>query len=160
MERIMIGLFGLFFCICVFADTNILPVSMTASTCTGKDVCSINPETLTSQNDKAATVSSPMMHVHLTAKYPTAEIRIPANATTGYTWQVKAYDSTLLEVKKVNYIVSSQLIGAGGQEIWRITAKPNAFSKPITTQVTFIYARSWEKDQEPADSKTIRVDIH
>lgn len=154
VKRIGVSLLGLLFCSCLFANT--LPASTAMSTCTGKDVCSINAEALTNQ---ATTVAPQTIHIQLTAKQPATEIRMPANATTGYAWQLKAYDSTLLEIKRVDYIVSSQLIGAGGQEVWRITAKPGVFSKPVTTQVTLIYARSWEKNQAPADSKTIVVAI-
>lgn len=73
------------------------------------------------------------------------KIQLASNPTTGYSWFVKSYDKHLIKVIKHTFQKPTQRMpGAGGREVWTLksTAAFNANSK---TQITFVYARPWEK---------------
>lgn len=78
--------------------------------------------------------------------FPNSDIRItlPANPTTGYQWQVQAYDHSLLQMASQHYYRSTtRLMGAGGQTIFIFKLK-NTSSHPKSTEIVFKYSRPWE----------------
>lgn len=99
----------------------------------------------------------------LTKENPSCTIRLPSNPTTGYSWTIQAYDTTLLQLKRHYYISpETGLIGAGGEDIWEFEATPKAFeTAPHRVKIRLIYARSWEMAQgkEPANIKTVKIMI-
>jgi inhibitor of cysteine peptidase len=72
------------------------------------------------------------------------EIRLPANATTGYSWQAAGLRGpALAETAKPQYLApSSNLAGAGGVQTFSYTART-----PGSERLSFSYQRPWEKVQ-------------
>jgi len=80
-------------------------------------------------------------------------IRLEANATTGYRWEVQ-YDEEYLELTDQDYEVEASpgIVGAGGQETF--TFRALAIGK---TEITFSYSRSWE--EEILKTRTFEVTV-
>lgn len=98
----------------------------------------------------------------ITRDHPTVTITLPSNATTGYKWSITNYDKTLLTLNDHQYITpDSNLIGAGGKEVWTFNATPLGLSIPRTTQITLLYARPWEtkNNNTPKNSTTKIITI-
>lgn len=75
-------------------------------------------------------------------------VRLKANPTTGYSWFLQQYDNTLVTVQDHQYQApTSQLVGAGGVDVWHFKLTPQAQLGPVTTQIHFVYARPWEIQQ-------------
>ena len=74
-------------------------------------------------------------------------IILRSNPTTGYSWRLaQPLDKDILHLRGSTYRPPRTLRkGAGGEEIWRFTAKAGG-----TTDIVFEYVRPWEKDKEPA----------
>jgi len=75
-------------------------------------------------------------------------VTLPSNPTTGYSWEMveQGEDAAVVVVAKEfrASIGASGRIGAGGAEHFRLRLlKAGRFT------VTFVYRRSWEKEQEP-----------
>ena len=83
----------------------------------------------------------------------TLKIVLDANETTGYTWEIKGYDKTVIRLDKSCYKVDSKLIGAPGKQIY--------FFKVIDkgeTDLNIIYHRSWEKGVKPVKTFNLEID--
>jgi len=66
-------------------------------------------------------------------------LSLDSNPTTGYVWQAE-FDDELLELMGTNFVLSSDLIGAGGIESFEFRAL-----KKGETEITMVYKRSWEE---------------
>jgi inhibitor of cysteine peptidase len=78
---------------------------------------------------------------------PQFVIRLKANPTTGYSWFLREYDSTLLTPMKHHYEApNTKLLGASGYDVWTFSVKPAGFTVPQITQIRFIYTRPWEAE--------------
>jgi inhibitor of cysteine peptidase len=66
-------------------------------------------------------------------------LSLDSNPTTGYAWQAE-FDDELLELMGTNFVLSSDLIGAGGIESFEFRAL-----KKGETEITMVYKRSWEE---------------
>jgi len=77
-------------------------------------------------------------------------IRLDANHTTGYQWQlVQPLDPNILELVSSEYRpVEAKLVGAGGKEAWTFKSV-----RPGKAKVSFKYLRPWEKDAKPAETE-------
>ena len=82
-------------------------------------------------------------------------VTLPANPTTGYQWSLTNYDKSLLDFVNSRYIgPKTRRIGAGGQMVF--TFKVNAGKVlPKSTQMTFVYARSWEPNTAKPSQITV-----
>jgi predicted secreted protein len=82
----------------------------------------------------------------LTKTHPGYVVQLDSNPTTGYSWQVEAYDPALITIKKHEYIAPKRSIaGEGGHELWWFVATPVALEKvPQKTIIKMIYVRPWE----------------
>ncbi len=81
---------------------------------------------------------------------PIFSIKLKSNATTGFSWYLRAYDSNLLQPIKQTYEppANKKLIGAGGYQIWTFRVKPSGFAVPMQTSIRFVYGRSWENNSQ------------
>ena len=83
-------------------------------------------------------------------------IVLESNPATGYSWQLaQALDKNVLKVVEIKHSAKkTNLIGAGGKDLWTLQGL-----QPAETQITFEYARSWEKDIPPVKRSifTIRI---
>ena len=70
---------------------------------------------------------------------------LAANPTTGYTWTVEIADEAVVSVTNDGIAPDSEeLTGAGGMQRFELVGKAQGY-----TTVTFVYARSWETEEEP-----------
>lgn len=83
-------------------------------------------------------------------------ISLPGNPTTGFTWEVKDLDATILEQVGETQFDSSNpgLVGAGGT----LTLTYKAIQAGSTT-LTLVYHRPWESDVEPLQTYTVQVTV-
>ena len=101
----------------------------------------------------------------LTPSNSTVIIKLASNPTTGYTWRA-IHDKKTLTLKSHKFDApKTQLVGAGGSEIWEFAVTSDALATqsatPLITQVTFFYVRPWEiKDNKiPKGTKTKVITI-
>jgi len=81
-----------------------------------------------------------------------AEISLPSNPSTGYSW-VATFDAALVELADQRYVDSGTgALGAAGTEVFVFKGL-----KKGRVTVVFEYKRSWET--QVADSKQIVLDI-
>ena len=70
---------------------------------------------------------------------------LSAHPTTGYTWAVEIADEAVVSVTDDGIAPDSEeLTGAGGMQRFELVGKAQGY-----TTVTFVYARSWETEEEP-----------
>ena len=85
----------------------------------------------------------------------TFTVRLDANATTGYRWQLAtAPDPAIAKLLDSNYEVDGPATGSGGTEVWQFKAIAIG-----TTRLGFAYARPWEHGQPPVRSHTVAVRV-
>ena len=114
----------------------------------------------TGKNDEA-TANTKMQSIQVSTQ-PTQNytVKLPSNATTGYSWFIKSYDSNWLTLQSHQYVApQTNRVGAGGYEIW-VFAPTHAFKAPHAIPVTFVYARSWELTSGTAknlQTKTVNI---
>ena len=96
------------------------------------------------------------MSMTVSAKKKEFSVQLPANPTTGFQWSLINFDKKLVKMTSKKYIVpKTNLIGAGGKMVFNF-ALVRRKSYPQKTQITFVYARGWEKNT----SSTKQVIIH
>jgi inhibitor of cysteine peptidase len=74
----------------------------------------------------------------------TFTVTLPANRTTGYSWQIGEFTPGIVKMISEDYTLAENtrgLVGAGGEQIWTFEAV-NAGEVTIH----FEYARPWEKN--------------
>jgi len=80
-------------------------------------------------------------------------LRLPANPTTGYSWQVTNLPASLRKAGEPTYQPDSSMIGSGGTSIYKfetITAGKG--------NLNLVYRRPWEKGQ-PVKSCAIKITV-
>ena len=86
-------------------------------------------------------------------------ISLDSNATTGYEWQLaEELDESIVEqVGDPQYIMeegAEERVGAGGTEVWTFKGTGKG-----ETTIKFEYVRSWEDEEEPAETKEFKVEV-
>ncbi len=84
-------------------------------------------------------------------------IAIPSNRTTGYSWTGKSSNGTVTvwgSAYQGPPATAKQKMGAGGEQIFVCKA-----NNPGTAQITFSYARPWQKGSKPAGTMTFSVTV-
>jgi len=83
-------------------------------------------------------------------------ITLEANKTTGYEWQfAKPLDESMVQLISLDYLIDkTELMGAGGKQIWVLKAL-----KAGKTVIYFKYVRSWEKGIPPVNEETFIIVI-
>ena len=85
----------------------------------------------------------------------TLRVELQGNPTTGFTWEEQSPPNTILQQTKHSYVPSSSLVGAGGT--YEFTFKAISVG---STQISFIYYRTWEGDIPPEKRFVITVITH
>lgn len=102
-------------------------------------------------------VSDPEKSIVVTASQPEFTIRLASNPTTGYSWFIKRYNKSFLSIQKHQFLPpTSQIVGAGGVDLWVFKVNPEAFVAPHIFKIKLVYARPWEVDK---DNKEIEFTI-
>jgi len=82
-------------------------------------------------------------------------VNLAANATTGFQWSVGQFDKDLLTLSSSVYqSPDTKLIGAGGRILFTFSLNKGK-TYPKTTELTFKYARSWEKETGTVQKVTV-----
>ncbi len=84
-------------------------------------------------------------------------IAIPSNPTTGYSWTGKSSNGTITvwgSAYEGPAATAKQKMGAGGQQIFVCKA-----NNPGIAQITFSYARPWQKGVKAARTMTFSVTV-
>lgn len=84
-------------------------------------------------------------------------IAIPSNPTTGYSWTGKSSNGTVTvwgSAYEGPAATANPRMGAGGQQIFVCKA-----NNAGTAQITFSYARPWQKGMKPARTMTFSVTV-
>ncbi len=85
----------------------------------------------------------------------TVIVQLPGNPTTGYTWSVKSYDTSILSLEVHDYTAdTSDRMGSGGTFSFQFKALA-----PGSSTITLTYERPWEKDVPPAKTFSTEVDV-
>jgi inhibitor of cysteine peptidase len=83
-------------------------------------------------------------------------IRLPSNPSTGYRWELLPADPPIVqllgEAKFEPRAASAGMVGAGGEEVFRLRAQ-----SPGEVTLCWVYRRSWEASEPPADTRSLRV---
>ena len=81
-------------------------------------------------------------------------VTLDSNATTGFSWSISGIsdEDVVDEVSNEYQAPDSELMGAGGQEVWTFEATEKG-----TSTVEMQYSRSWETGVEPAATFNVTV---
>lgn len=74
------------------------------------------------------------------------EIRLKANATTGYSWRFEPLPEDLLSLKSSTYVPTPTepgVVGSGGTQVYRFVA-----AQPGSGDIDFVYERPFEKGKD------------
>ena len=84
------------------------------------------------------------------------EVSLSGNPTTGYSWEVKSVDATILEQVGEPQFSSDNpnLVGSGGIQTFTFDVK-----KSGSVTLELIYHRPWETDVEPLQTFSIQVEV-
>jgi len=88
-------------------------------------------------------------------KGQTITIKLEANPTTGYTWEVVESEGAILrQVGETEYEAESDLIGAGGVQTLLFEAVEAG-----EIELRLVYHRPWETDVEPLETFSVQVTV-
>jgi inhibitor of cysteine peptidase len=81
-------------------------------------------------------------------------VTLESNQTTGYSWELKEIgDTSILQKTSNEYIApDTNLVGAGGQEVWTFKAL-----KAGETTLTMEYSQPWERGDKANKTFSITV---
>src|SRR3990167_320034 len=91
------------------------------------------------------TVSEDGSTYQVSSAQNTFVVTLQSNATTGFQWDIKHYDHSLLTLTSSQYIppTNTQLLGAPGQISFSFTIKTGV-ARPKSSNIQFVYQRPWE----------------
>jgi inhibitor of cysteine peptidase len=103
----------------------------------------------------AAAVSAQTIPLN-TSLHNKFSIDLASNPTTGFRWHLgnKLIEKLVRPLGSEFIPPQTQLVGAGGREIWRFQAMGRG-----RTKIVLEYARPWEKGYKPADRRVYEVII-
>lgn len=94
----------------------------------------------------------------VTSRSPEFTITLKSNPTTGYSWFLKDYNSSVLKpISQKYHPPKKTLPGAGGSEVWKFKVNPQAFAVPQITKIELVYARPWEASSGEDEDYTIII---
>jgi inhibitor of cysteine peptidase len=96
------------------------------------------------QTEKTVNDANQTSNIIETKAGKTFTIILPANRTTGYSWQIGKFTPGIVKLNDEEYKPAENprgLVGAGGEQIWTF----EAISAGKVT-IHFEYARPWEKN--------------
>jgi inhibitor of cysteine peptidase len=87
----------------------------------------------------------------------TLVVTLASNVTTGYSWSLTGIsDESVLQKSGNEYIApTTNLVGAGGQDVWTFKAL-----KKGTSTISMGYSRPWETDTPPIETFGLTVVVN
>ncbi len=83
------------------------------------------------------------------------ELRLQENPTSGFHWRVHLSAATVCQIKDDHVETPNLSIpGQGGTHIWRFGTTQTG-----TCDLSLSYGRDWEKDQPPARTFDVRINV-
>jgi inhibitor of cysteine peptidase len=83
-------------------------------------------------------------------------VTLPSNASTGYAWQLKPEDKSVVRLVSHRYLQPKKSVpGAPGNERWRFAAVGAG-----SVKLRLVYVRSWEKNKPPARRFGVTIRVH
>jgi len=83
------------------------------------------------------------------------ELRLQENPTSGFHWRVHLSATSVCQIKEDRLEAPAlPTPGLGGAHIWRIET-----ARTGICDVSVIYGRAWEKDQRPAKTFEVRINV-
>jgi inhibitor of cysteine peptidase len=81
-------------------------------------------------------------------------VTLDSNPSTGYAWSISEIgdEAVIDEVSNEFVGAETEMVGAGGQEVWTFEALDAG-----TSTIEMQYSRSWETDVEPAETFIVTV---
>ncbi len=113
----------------------------------GSQIWAENMVSQKDQSNKAPAAQQQDKPMVVSGKKTTINIKLPANATTGYQWYLTQYDEGLIRPKSYEYKVSEskkKLVGAGGVAVFKMQVSKRFKSVPQMQTISFSYARPWD----------------
>jgi inhibitor of cysteine peptidase len=99
--------------------------------------------------------AKPDMTLTVDKTQPMFQVKLEGNPTTGFQWNVLSFDKKTFQLQsKKFYAPKTKLMGAPGVMVFEFSLNKNQ-TYPNTTQMSFEYARPWEKGS--AAKKTIEI---
>lgn len=98
----------------------------------------------------------------VTREKPTIQIRVPANPSTGYNWELDYANNNLISSMGHEYKANPSYdgaVGGGGMSVWDFTFNQQAFDFQQMTRIALVYKRSWNDDL-PIQSKEFIITIN
>ena len=88
--------------------------------------------------------------------YQPLVVRLPSNPSTGYIWSYAIAGDDVLRLETVDGESAGPngLMGAAGEQVWSFRAQGAG-----RAVLTYVYARSWEKNTPPAKIFTLNVEV-
>lgn len=90
----------------------------------------------------------------VTAEEKWLEIVLKENPTTGYSWTMDDFDTTVLQLEKDEYSASPTegTVGSGGTHLYRFTGQ-----KEGNVTLTFRYYRNWESKDTAIEVRSYSI---
>jgi len=83
-------------------------------------------------------------------------VSLESNPTTGYIWEISNIgDGIIAQVGKTTYESKSDLLGAGGIQVFRFKAKGAG-----QVDLNFVYHRPWEKNVKPVRTFSLKITVN
>jgi predicted secreted protein len=112
-------------------------------------------------NAEKLVFTDPQKPIVVSKSSPIITVKLKSNPTTGYSWYLTKYDSMLIEPLSGSYIRPvSQLAGAPGYILWKFKVKPAAFTVPVITRISLIYARPWDLTDATSNQLVVVTENH
>ena len=84
------------------------------------------------------------------------QVKLPANATTGFQWYLSHYDHSLLKLQDYYYIApQTKRVGAPGIAVFVFTVRPAFRLAPQITHIQFVYGRAWSMNTAEPEEVTV-----
>jgi inhibitor of cysteine peptidase len=88
--------------------------------------------------------------------YQPLVVRLPANPSTGYSWTYTVSGDDVLRLDTVSGEAPAPngMVGVPGEQVWSFRAQGSG-----RAVLTYVYARSWEKNAPPVKTFTLKVEV-
>src|SRR5574343_1444999 len=89
--------------------------------------------------------------------YQPLVVRLQSNPSTGYGWSYYVSGDDVLRLDSVSGEAPAPngMVGVAGEEVWSFRAQGSG-----RAVLTYVYARSWEKDAAPEKTFTLTVVVN
>ncbi|HEX8469557.1 MAG TPA: protease inhibitor I42 family protein [Brevundimonas sp.] len=133
--------------------------AMLAATLLGLAACQTPAGPSTAQETGAVTLSGIANGSATLQSGQSLSVALPSNGSTGYSWQLAAYDGAVLRPdvpfgEQVTAPHAAGMVGVGGETHWSFEA-----AAPGTATLLFTYSQPWDKTAPPAETARYTITV-